>query len=189
MQTPRPNQANIVALPLVAKASGNPITSGSVNFYLIALDGTNIGKWFKGSDNTWQVAEAIAGVGTHKADGDWWITLASAAWTINTRYRLYAKESGDLHIPVKEEIQCKTVFVGSGAITFTYTLTSSVDPFLPIPDADVWVTTDVSGAIVIASGKTDQNGQVVFYLDAGTVYVWRQKSGWDFDNPDTEVIS
>ncbi|GAF96437.1 unnamed protein product, partial [marine sediment metagenome] len=58
-----------------------------------------------------------------------------------------------------------------------------------IPDADVWVTTDIGGAIVIGSGKTNQNGQVVFYLDAGTVYVWRQKSGWNFVNPDTEVIS
>jgi hypothetical protein len=81
------------------------------------------------------------------------------------------------------------VLVGSGAITFTYTLTSSVDPYPPITDADVWVTSDESGTIVIASSKTDQNGQVVFYLDAGTVYVWRQKSGWDFTNPDTEVIS
>lgn len=189
MQTPRPNQANIVALPLVAKASGGPITSGNVNFYLIALDGTNAGKWFRGNDNSWQVAEALAGAGTHKADGDWWVTLATAAWSINIRYRLYAKENGDLHIPVKEEIQCKSVFVGSGAITFTYTLTSSVDPFPPIPDADIWVTSDIGGAIVIASGRTDQNGQIVFYLDAGTVYVWRQKSGWDFTNPDTEVIS
>lgn len=188
MQTPRPNQANTVALPLVAKASGGPITSGTVNFYLVALDGTNAGKWFKGAGSSWEVAESIAGAGTHKADGDWWVSLVTAAWTINIRYRLYAKEDGDLHIPVKEEIQCKAVFVGAGAITFTYTLTNSVDDE-PIADADIWVTTDVGGSIVIASGRTDQYGQVVFYLDAGTVYVWRQKSGWDFVNPDTEVIS
>ena len=77
---------------------------------------------------------------------------------------------------------------GAGAITFTYTLTSSVDAD-PIADADVWVTSDEAGAIILASGHTDQNGEVVFYLDAGTVYVWRQKSGWDFSNPDTEVVS
>jgi len=30
---------------------------------------------------------------------------------------------------------------------------------------------------------------VTFYLDTGTVYVWRQKSGWNFTNPDTETVA
>ena len=77
---------------------------------------------------------------------------------------------------------------GAGAITWPYTLTSSVDA-TPIADADIWVTSDLAGAVVIASGTTDALGVVTFYLDAGTVYIWRQKSGWDFTNPDTEVVS
>ncbi len=76
----------------------------------------------------------------------------------------------------------------AGAITFDYNLTNSQNS-QPIADADVWVTTDEAGTNVIASGKTDQFGDVTFYLDAGTVYVWSQKTGFDFDNPDTEVIS
>jgi hypothetical protein len=78
--------------------------------------------------------------------------------------------------------------LGAGAITFTYTLTSTVDASA-IDNAQVWVTTDAGGTNVIASGTTDANGQVVFYLDAGTYYVWRQKSGWNFTNPDTEVVA
>ena len=77
---------------------------------------------------------------------------------------------------------------GAGAITFTYTLTSSEDGS-PIADASVWVTTDAAGDNVVASGTTDVNGQVVFYLDAATYYVWRQKSRWNFTNPDTEVVA
>lgn len=77
---------------------------------------------------------------------------------------------------------------GAGAVTFTYTLTSSVDS-APIVDADIWVTSDQAGNTVIASGTTDSNGQVVFYLDTGTVYVWRQKPGWNFSNPDTETVA
>ncbi len=77
---------------------------------------------------------------------------------------------------------------GSGAVTFTYTLTSSVDAS-PIPDARVWATSDAGGSTVLASGSTDANGQITFYLDAGTVYFWRQKAGWDFSNPDTETVS
>ncbi len=81
-----------------------------------------------------------------------------------------------------------TPWTGGGAIQWTYTLTSSVDG-LPIADADVWVSTDLAGANIIASGRTNASGAVTFYLDAGTVYVWRQKSGFDFVNPDTEVVA
>lgn len=78
---------------------------------------------------------------------------------------------------------------GSGAITFTYTLTSTGDGS-PIADADVWVTTDLAGTLTVASGVTDAFGQVIFYLDAGTYYLWRSKPGWDFTpQPDTEIVS
>ena len=76
---------------------------------------------------------------------------------------------------------------GSGAVSWTYTLTSSVDS-APIPDAQVWVTTDIAGIIIVASNTTDSFGKVTFMLDAGTYYVWRQKTGFDFVNPDTEVV-
>lgn len=77
---------------------------------------------------------------------------------------------------------------GAGAIEWDYTLTDSVSG-APIADADVWVTSDSAGLYVIASGKTDATGVVTFYLDAGTVYVWSQKSGYDFSNPDEETVS
>jgi hypothetical protein len=76
---------------------------------------------------------------------------------------------------------------GAGAITWTYTVTDSITA-LPIADVDVWATTDSAGANIIASTKTNASGVATFYLDAGTVYIWRQKSGYTFVNPDTEVI-
>lgn len=77
---------------------------------------------------------------------------------------------------------------GKGAITWQYLLTLA-DNVTPIPDCKVWVTSDINGNNVLASGMTDQYGKVVFYLDAGTVYVWCAKSGYNFNNPDTEVVS
>jgi hypothetical protein len=77
--------------------------------------------------------------------------------------------------------------LGPGAIPFTYTLTSSADSS-PIVDADVWVTADAAGNTILANGRTDSDGEVTFYLDPGTVYIWRQKPGWNFDNPDLETI-
>lgn len=78
---------------------------------------------------------------------------------------------------------------GRGALEWTYTLTDE-ETGQPIADADVWVTSDAQGQNVIASGKTNQNGKVTFYLDAAaSVYVWRQKSGYDFTNPDIEEVT
>jgi len=76
---------------------------------------------------------------------------------------------------------------GGGAITYNYTVTT--DGSTPIPDVDVWVTSDSAGTQILASGRTNQSGVVTFYLDAGTVYVWCQKSGYNFSNPDVEVVS
>lgn len=77
---------------------------------------------------------------------------------------------------------------GSGAISWDYTLTNSLTG-LPIADADVWVTSDAGGTNVLASGRTNASGVVTFMLDAGTVYIWRQKSGWNFTNPDQETVA
>ena len=75
----------------------------------------------------------------------------------------------------------------AGAVTWIYTLTSSVDG-TAVVGAEVWVTSDEGGDNLLASGVTDSDGKVTFYLDEGTVYVWRQKPGWDFDNPDEDTV-
>lgn len=77
---------------------------------------------------------------------------------------------------------------GSGAVACTYT-TTETDGTTPISSVFVWVTSDLAGANLIASGWTDVNGEVTFNLTSGaTVYVWRSKSGYNFSNPDTEVV-
>jgi hypothetical protein len=82
------------------------------------------------------------------------------------------------------------VGLGSGSISWSYTLTESPElTGTPIPDADVWVSSDAAGEVVLAAGKTDSFGVVTFFLDAGTIYVWRQKLGYDFNNPDIEVVA
>jgi len=90
---------------------------------------------------------------------------------------------------VVDAIKLKTdTLGGAGAITYTYTVTDSVTGN-PIDGVAVWVTTDSAGANTIASGTTDDSGVVTFYLDAGTKYFWRSRSGYNFTNPDTEVVS
>ena len=100
------DESNEVDLPIVAKSDGEPITTGTVNFYLKALSGTNKGKWYKGSTAAWGAAIEIAGAATHDVDGHWYLELVSAVWTKGVRYKLIARESGDLHIAVERSILC-----------------------------------------------------------------------------------
>lgn len=65
---------------------------------------------------------------------------------------------------------------GTGADSVTVTLT---DNSQPIADADVWITSDAVGAVVVAGTlQTNSQGQVTFLLDSGvTYYLWMQKDG------------
>jgi uncharacterized phiE125 gp8 family phage protein len=114
-------QSNEINLKAVAKSNGNPITSGTVNFYLKTTTGDDAGKWYQGSTATWEAAESIAGAGAHVSDGDWKLSLGSAVWTSNVHYRAYIIETGNLHIPNADDILCAayggSIVSGSGPLT------------------------------------------------------------------------
>jgi hypothetical protein len=77
--------------------------------------------------------------------------------------------------------------IGSGAIS--HTITVNIDGN-PAPAVDVWVTTDAAGANVVAGTLvTDNAGQVTFQLDAGSYYLWCQRSGVNFNNPTSFTVS
>lgn len=75
---------------------------------------------------------------------------------------------------------------GSGAISWTITIDDGSDGLV---DADVWITSDQAGNNLLASGTTNGDGEVTFQLDAGTVYMWAQKEGYNFTNPTTVTVS
>jgi len=180
---PIPAQANIRTHDLVARVGGAPITAGVVNIYAIAQTGDNVNKWFRGADQSWQAAEAIAVVGTHRADGHWYGSVHADCWINGVEYLEYAKETGNLHVPISYTSRCEGSCVGSGADVCTLTIQD--DTAAVITDADVWISTDAAGVNVVAGTlQSDDAGQVVFMLDAGlTYYCWRQKAGINFDNP------
>jgi len=118
-------QANIVSLPIAAKASANPITAGTVNFYLQAKDGDNAGKWYKGDGGTWEESESVAGAASHVGDGHWSLSLPSAVWTDGVGYLLYGKESGDLHVPVSTDVRAETPILEQVGVTVGGTWTTA----------------------------------------------------------------
>ncbi len=122
--------------------------------------------------------KALADAG---AAGDPWNTAVPGAYTAG-------KAGYILGTYLDQAISTMNQSPGAGAIEFTYTLTNA-DDATPIANADVWATSDLAGNTIIASGTTNASGIVTFWLDAGTVYIWRAKSGWNFTNPDTETVS
>jgi hypothetical protein len=93
-------------------------------------------------------------------------------------------------------IENRTGSPQAGANEITYTVREDdEDSGTLMEGCTVWITTDSAGSNVIWSGVTDSNGIAKTvngskpWLDAGTYYFWRQKSNWNFDNPDTETFS
>jgi hypothetical protein len=76
---------------------------------------------------------------------------------------------------------------GLGSVENTITVTVNS---VPKSGVDVWVTSDVAGTTVVAGTLvTDSNGEVVFWLDPGTYYVWQQLAGYNFTVPDTLTVT
>lgn len=105
--------------------------------------------------------------------------VADAVWDEAIAGHLSAGSTGE----ALDDLCCT---LGSGASTHTYTVTTAGG--VPIQGVVVQVSTDLAGTNVIASGTTDAFGQITFYLDSGTYYMWSFKSGYNFTNPDTEVV-
>ena len=178
-------------------ATGDPVgvlyVAGVANGAAVTITGANPYKWAVTCPvlTAGQVVQMYitATVDAIATGGFVWADIADTALSSDLAASLVTivGADGDTLETLSDQID-GVCSLGVGAITWTYTLTSSVDA-APIPDADVWVTSDIAGTAVLASGRTNALGVVTFYLDAGTVYVFRQKSGWNFTNPDTEVVS
>jgi len=189
MQQAIPGQANTVRYDVVNKTTAEAITSGTVTAYLRCIDGDNAGKWWDATAEGWSETEASAGDMTYRGGSSWSVEIAAGAWLPGVSYDLYGKESGGLNLLYTEYVfTWSAPTTGEGGSGWTYTVTDS-GTGLPIANVAVWATTDAAGVNIVAYDTTNESGQVTFYLSAGTYYIWRQKAGYTFDDPDQEVVS
>jgi len=80
--------------------------------------------------------------------------------------------------------------IGTGSIKVDYyVFTNEIAETGAIANVSTWVSSDLAGTTGVASGMTDSDGKVTFYLNAGTYYIWRTKAGYTFVNPDQEIVS
>lgn len=80
---------------------------------------------------------------------------------------------------------------GLGVGAFTIPLVIKLEGGALVPECDCVLTSSSTsmGVDIVASVRSDANAVVSFELDAGTYYLWRQKSGYIFSNPKTVTIS
>lgn len=78
--------------------------------------------------------------------------------------------------------------IGPGAILCTLNIKDSQGNAQA--DTEVWITTGNNAHTDVVAGtrETDADGNVTFMLDEGTYYRWAQKTGADFDNPQTFTV-
>jgi len=187
MQQVTPGQANVVTYGVINKTTVDPITSGTVAFYLRCKTGTNADKWWKGSDSTWSATEESAGSAAHTGSGIWKLSIATLAWTAGARYDLYAIESDNLNIIAPEEVLCETPVTGTGSYRIQITVQDSDSDVLQ--GARVAASTDASGENVQEDGTTDNFGHVTFRLSAGVYKLWVSKAGHNFSSPYNVTVS
>jgi len=172
---------------LLGTAWLTPLNAGTpdVNVRQISEDTTaadNMEKFFDGTGyaGTNNVIPTVTESGLSAAAVDAvWDEPVAAHTTVNT-YGSY--------IDTELTSVISGVLLGTGTLACTYTLTLS-DNGMPISGARVIVSTDGSHVNIVASGITNQYGIVPFNLDAGTVYLWRYKSGVNFSNPIVATFS
>lgn len=110
--------------------------------------------------------------------------IAPGTQQVNVQYRVVSKLVEDLSVAT----------FPAGAISFTYTMTNA-QTSNPLPGVNIWISTDNLANNIIWKGVTDTFGVARDVnnnkpqLDAGTYYFWRQKAGFLFNDPDSEVVS
>jgi len=122
-------------------------------------------------------AEALAEIREGLALDATLAALKGAGWTDETLKAIY-------------DALAAVTPTGAGAIRVDY-IVPGTDGTGYEADVDVWVVSrdQPETSVPLASGRTNQNGQVTFWMDAGDVDFYRQKSGVNFVNPDQRTIS
>jgi hypothetical protein len=111
------------------------------------------------------------------------LPLLSEFFTVNSGQTIDTAINGSVVKEMASQMLGNAIYVA-----WTYTLTSGVTG-LPVPDADVWATTDSAGKNIVSRSRTDAFGVARLYLSPGTYYVWRARSGYSFSpNPQTNVV-
>jgi len=76
---------------------------------------------------------------------------------------------------------------GNGSTQVPFTIEANGQP---VSGVKCWVSTDVNGSNIVTGDLiTDDFGNVLFQLDTGTYYLWRDSSFYQFPNPHSFTVN
>lgn len=172
----KPNQPNTILFVLV-DSDGNEV-AGLGSAYTLELSKTG--------------TAFVASAGTKSEVGSGWYKYVATSGEADTSGPIAVKVTHasvlqqNLEYVVDDRVET--------AIDFTYTVTSTSSG-LPIENVEVLIYTDSGAANFVWGGRTDTfgvardtNGDLP-RLEPGTYYLFNFKSGYSFDNPDSETVS
>jgi hypothetical protein len=167
--------------------------TNTITFVLV--DNSNYEVAGLGSDFVVEIAKNggsfVPGVGSKSEIGAGWYRYVATAEESDTVGPVALAINGDGI--VQQNLEYVVEQRASTLVPFIYTVTNSLTDE-PIDGVFVSITTDLAGVRVVWSGYTDTFGVArdseggLPYLDPGTYYLFRQRSGFAFNNPDTEVV-
>jgi hypothetical protein len=150
--------------PLKDKSTGDPLNSAATAE--VSKDGAAFGA----VDN----AAYVRGT-----DGSWFIDPSADEMDAKTiTYKLTHASGLSVQVAIITDAE-----LGPGAkqVTVSFGSIASI--------ADIWVTTQADTSTVVASGSADSSGDIVLYLDPGSYYIYGQKTGINFNNPNALVVT
>lgn len=165
-----------------------------ITFVLVDASGTEVAGL--GSGFTLQLSKAGAAfagsAGTKGEIGSGWYSYLSTTNEANTIGSVAIKIT---HASIVQQnleyvVEQRTI----SAVEFTYTVTNSVTGD-PIEGVQIWICVDAAGAEVVWYGVTDALGIArdedgnLPRLDPGQYFIFRQRAGFVFSDPDTEVVA
>lgn len=134
----------------------------------------------------------VPSAGTKSEISDGWyryVTTVGEADTVGS-VSIFVTGAG----AVQQNLEYIVEYRNIEAHEFQYTVTDAVT-LNPLSGVRAWITTDNTGVNVVWQGLTDAFGVArdefggLPRLDPGTWFIWRQKIGYTFADPDTEIIT
>lgn len=150
-----------------------------VSFPLVSLASTSA-SWVSGGFI--ELSQSLAG-GLYRVD------IPNAAFLSGAQYVLVSISfNGTLEEEVLVHLDLPYVApAGAGAKSHTVQVNSTAGN-VPVVSAAVWVSTDLAGDNVVASGRTNTFGSATFLLDVGTYYLWVLDEAYLANNPTTITV-
>lgn len=135
---------------------------------------------------TWDIQPADTTIVNGETDVD---GIEEHLATVTAKWDTTEELSFEVLLKIKNLRSVPQVSATGGAFEINYTVEDSDGTGLEGVHVSVTSSSAGPSSSVVAHGITDEDGLVTFSLDTGTYYLWRSKSGYDFDDPKTLTVT